>query len=92
MVQDLLDIQYSLPQVGLDHGGFGGLSLPCYLLLYQRSNLQFLRTLNQDNKDTLCPRSLDQFDIVSCYLKWVDTSWTYSRALSGNRLYAYQGS
>ena len=27
---------------------------------------------------TVCPRSLDQFYIVSYYMKWVNTSWTDS--------------
>ena len=27
---------------------------------------------------TVCPRSLDQFFIVSYYMKWVNTSWTDS--------------
>ena len=25
----------------------------------------------------VCPRSLDQFPVVACYIKWVKTSWTY---------------
>ena len=29
-------------------------------------------------KHTVCPRSLDQFYLVSHYLKWGKTSWTYS--------------
>ena len=28
---------------------------------------------------TLCPRSLVPLDIVTCYIKWVKTSWTDSR-------------
>ena len=27
---------------------------------------------------TVCPRSSDPFYIVSYYIKWVTTSWTYS--------------
>ena len=27
---------------------------------------------------TVCPRSSGQFYIVSNYIKWVNTSWTYS--------------
>ena len=27
---------------------------------------------------TICPRSSDPFYIVSYYIKWVTTSWTYS--------------
>ena len=27
---------------------------------------------------TVCPRSSDQFYIVTYYLKWVNTSWTHS--------------
>ena len=27
----------------------------------------------------LCPRSSDPFDIVTHYIKWITTSWTYSR-------------
>ena len=29
---------------------------------------------------TVCPRSSDPFYIVSYYMKWVTTSWTYSSA------------
>ena len=29
-------------------------------------------------KSTICPRSLDPFNIVSYYVKWAKTSWTYS--------------
>ena len=25
----------------------------------------------------MCPRSSDQFYIISCYIKWVTTSWTH---------------
>ena len=28
---------------------------------------------------TVCPRSSDQFHIVSYYIEWVTTSWTYRR-------------
>ena len=27
---------------------------------------------------TVCPRSSDPFHIVTCYIKWVTTSWTHS--------------
>ena len=27
---------------------------------------------------TVCPRRSDQFYIVTCCIKWVTTSWTYS--------------
>ena len=30
------------------------------------------------NKGTVCPGSSDPFHIVSYYIKWVTTSWTYS--------------
>ena len=30
-------------------------------------------------RDTVCPRSSDPFYIVGYYIKWVTTSWTYSR-------------
>ena len=30
------------------------------------------------NMYTICPRSSDPFYIVSYYIKWVTTSWTYS--------------
>ena len=30
------------------------------------------------NYDTVCPRSSDPIYIVSYYIKWVTTSWTYS--------------
>ena len=29
--------------------------------------------------NTVCPRSSDPFYIVSYYIKWVTTSWTYSK-------------
>ena len=29
--------------------------------------------------DTLCPRSLDPFDTVTYYIKWLKTSWTDSK-------------
>ena len=28
--------------------------------------------------DTVCSRSLDPIYLVACYIKWVETSWTYS--------------
>ena len=28
--------------------------------------------------DTLCPRNSDPFYVLTCYIKWVITSWTYS--------------
>ena len=31
--------------------------------------------------DTVCPRSSDPFDVVTYYMKWVTTSWTYSNIL-----------
>ena len=38
---------------------------------------------------TVCPRSSDPFTIVSYYMKWVTTSWTYSKQSPGdNSLYA----
>jgi len=30
-------------------------------------------------KNTVCPRSSDQFYVVTYYIKWVTTSWTDSR-------------
>ena len=38
--------------------------------------ISFLWFLN-----TVCPRSSDPFYIVSYYLKWVSTFWTYSMCL-----------
>ena len=29
-------------------------------------------------QDTVCPRSSDSFYVVTYYIKWVTTSWTYS--------------
>jgi len=34
-------------------------------------------TKESKNQVTVCPRSSDPFDIVSYYIKWVTTSWTY---------------
>ena len=31
---------------------------------------------------TVCPRSSDSFYMVTCYIKWVTISWTYSISLS----------
>ena len=31
-----------------------------------------------DNEYTVCPRSSDSFYVVTYYIKWVTTSWTYS--------------
>ena len=31
-----------------------------------------------NGNDTICPRNSDQFYVVTYYLKWVTTSWTYS--------------
>ena len=38
--------------------------------------------LNTDTDNTVCPRSSDPFYIVSYYIKWVTTSWTYSISMS----------
>ena len=35
--------------------------------------------------NTVCLRSSDPFYIVSYYIKWVTSSWTYSRLLAGNQ-------
>ena len=37
--------------------------------------------------DTVCPRSLGQFDIVSYYIKLVKTSWTYRSPIQELCLY-----
>ena len=29
------------------------------------------------NQDTVCPRSSVPFNILSYYIKWVSTTWTY---------------
>ena len=34
--------------------------------------------LTRPVKDTVCSGSSDQFYIVTYYIKWVTTSWTYS--------------
>ena len=36
--------------------------------------IQFIKGL----RDTVCARSSDKFYIVTYYMKWVTTSWTYS--------------
>ena len=41
--------------------------------------LTFILTPNV--KLTVCPRSIDQFYIVTNNIKWATTSWTYSRYL-----------
>ena len=35
-------------------------------------------------KFTIFPRSLEPFYLVSYYIKWLATSWTYSRRINGN--------
>ena len=42
--------------------------------MYCKPNFTYLNDL----KTTRCPRSCDPFYIVSYYIKWVTTSWTYS--------------
>ena len=34
----------------------------------------------------VCPRSFDQFYVVTHYMKWVKTSWTYSTGLRQTRI------
>ena len=34
--------------------------------------------LRSSIRSTVCPRSSDPFYIVTYYIKWVTTSWTYS--------------
>ena len=36
---------------------------------------------------TVCPRSSHPFHIVSYYMKWVTTSWTYSIYKQGHSVY-----
>ena len=39
----------------------------------------FTKSKNENtNINTVCPRSSDPFYLVSFYIKWVTTSWTYS--------------
>ena len=46
---------------------FGKIKINLEILFFSNFTLQFLRTI--------CPRSLDQFHIVTYYIKWVKTSW-----------------
>ena len=41
---------------------------------------------------TVCPRTSDPFDILSYYIKWVITSWTYSTCLCYIITVDFQGS
>ena len=36
----------------------------------------------------MCPRSADQFYVVTYYIKWVTTSWTYSTLAPALRLHS----
>ena len=38
---------------------------------------------------TVCPRSSDPLYLVSYYIKWVTTSWTYGRWVDGRYIYIY---
>ena len=42
------------------------------------NSAQFLLILSMGN--TICPRSSDPYCIVSYYIKWVTTSWTYNKS------------
>ena len=44
--------------------------------------LKYERHYHICNKNTVCPRSNDPFCIVTYYIKWVTTSWTYSTSSS----------
>ena len=52
------------------------------LLLFSQINIEWtiihLKNNYQFRKCTVCPRSSDPFYIVSYYIKWGTTSWTYS--------------
>ena len=39
----------------------------------------FLTYKLEENVATVCPRRHDPFQEVSCYIKWVKTSWTHSK-------------
>ena len=50
----------------------------CYLILYRLSSGKLHNIRRLILRDTVCPGSSDPFYIVSCYIKWVTTSWTHS--------------
>ena len=43
-------------------------------------------------RDTVCPRSSDRFCIVTYYIKWVTTSWTYSKIKRSRTNWPYERS
>ena len=45
---------------------------------HQMENNKQAEGLADRKKYTICPRSSDPFYLVTYYIKWVTTSWTYS--------------
>ena len=39
-----------------------------------------------DKYGTVCPRNSEPFYVVTYYIKWVTTSWTYSIRETGNQI------
>ena len=39
------------------------------------------KRMNPRKRNPVCPRSLDPFFILTYYMKWAKTSWTFSRIL-----------
>ena len=66
-------------------GVSGGAGPPylCFAVWMEREREQTMvceqqRYLTSVLGDTVCPRSSDPFYVVTYYIKWVATSWTYS--------------
>ena len=53
-------------------------AISCMISTTKREN-KAQRSRIKGYKHTVCPRSLDPFHIVSHYIKWVKTPWTYNR-------------
>ena len=59
----------------------------CFILVFVTKKLfNFCKyrkpPYHPDRHNTVYPGSTDPFYIVTCYTKWVTTSWTYSRAFT----------
>ena len=48
------------------------------MTIYNDSNFYNYIENIPNNEPSVCPRSSDPFYVVTYYLKWVTTSWTYS--------------
>ena len=68
----LINLIFRLPLSSRGGGLRPFLRLPLYILQYSS-----VHKILKYGKHTVCPGSIDPFYIVSYYIKWVTTSWTY---------------